>query len=135
MEQQHDTVSIAVGAVKASGLLGLTSTEISANTGVANNRITAALSRAHDFGCLRREKIYGNSARYRYFYIRDATRADYENESKKKASPVPAPVVSRAPALDRSVLVALNIPDRTPVYVSVSEARAVFDNLRALFEG
>lgn len=160
MEQQHDTITIAIEAVKKSGLLGVTSTEISKSTGLANNRITAALFRAHSFGCLRREKVFGASARYRYFYLRDATREDYERESKGEILPpsafvsnglkVPPRPVTNASGVDvstlgrtvlaaeraeRAVLISLNIGDRTPVYVSVKEARVVYNQLREVFGG
>lgn len=138
-----DTLEITLKAVRESSLLGATSLEITAATNVTNNRITAALSRLTALGCVRREKIYGYAARYRYWYVRELP-DDAPPAPAVIDVPVTRKVEGQTPALPKrirwgvdasGVSISLNIGPRGRIAVTPEQAREVYSQLRVIFGG
>lgn len=143
---KQETLQVALRAVRESSLLGILSTEITTTTGVANNRITAALSRLTELGCVRREKIYGYAGRFRYWYVReldDSSTIDVPVTRRDDAPPVKVPmpkVEPRAPrtrwGVDASgVSIRLAIGARGSIAVTPEQAREVYKQLSVIFGG
>jgi hypothetical protein len=148
-----DTIQITINAVREASLLGITSTEITKATGITNNRITAALSRLHDVGCVRREKIYGYAVRFRYWYVRDPTPEDLATKRapeidvpvtrrieghtpKASEVPMPPPPPPRRPGYQpdiKGVSIRLVVGSRGHVSVTPEQARNIFNQLRVIF--
>lgn len=135
-----DTLQIALKAVRESSLLGTTSLEITTTTGVSNNRITAALSRLIALGCVRREKIYGYAARYRYWYVRELP----DDAPAVIDVPVTRKVEGQTPALPKrirwgvdasGVSIRLAIGPRGHIAVTPEQAREVYNQLCVIFGG
>jgi hypothetical protein len=87
---------------------------------------------------VQRKKTYGSNARYRYTYVRDATREDFERESKVNGEPpaLPVPIAALKPPVPvepRPLSITLDCGDGEPVTVSPKQARRVYAQLRELF--
>ena len=133
------TLHIALKAVRDSALLGVTSSEISNTTGISNNRITAALSRLLELGCVRREKVFGSFARHRYWYVREIEDAlplhiDVPVTRRTEAEPVKAPPPRLRWGADASgVSIRLKIGPRGHIAVTPEQARDVYSQLALIF--
>jgi hypothetical protein len=137
---EFNTMPLTLSAVRDAALLGITSSEISASTGLTNNRITAALSRLLELRCVRRERIFGMSARHRYWFVRDLdeakamTAVEIDVPVTRRAEGFTTPPRPKPRHVDMSgVVIRLNIDGAKAVTVTPTQARKVYNQLRTIF--
>lgn len=113
--------------VDAAGMVGITSIEITKQTGVPNNRVTAGLVNLLYEGCVRREKDPA-TGHYRYWYKHERPPAGIGKRGGKPRAPR-----KTVKAADDDVLLVLPMGHGEHVTATLDDARALFRHLYVLF--